>query len=70
MSFSTSVPVVHVAVAVAIVLVVLLVTTAVTCGVIVVLRSRHHSDRKIGVRDVILCEWSTYTTTLCVFSTE
>ena len=55
-AFSTSVPVVHVAVAVPVVLVVLLVIAAVTCGIIIVLRSRYRSDRKIGVRDVILCE--------------
>ena len=65
---STSVPVVPVAVPVAIVLTVLLVVAAVTCGVIIVLHSRHHSDRKFGMRDVILCEWSIYTTTQCVFN--
>ena len=65
---STSVPVVPVAVPVAIILTVLLVTAAVTCGVIIVLCSRHHSDRKFGMRNVIICKWSIYTTTQCVFS--
>ena len=68
MLLSTSVPVVPVAVSVAIVLGLLLVAAAVICGVIIVLRSRHRSDRKIGVCDVILCEWSTYVYnyTMCI----
>ena len=49
MSFSTSAPGIHVAVPVAIILTVLLVVAAVTCGVIIILRSRHRSRRKIGI---------------------
>ena len=65
---SASVSAVSVAVPVAIVLGLLLAIAAVICGVIIVLRSRHRSDRKIGVCDVILCEWSTYVYnyTMCI----
>ena len=68
MSFSTSAPEFPVAVPVAIVLATLLVAAVVTCIVIILLCLRHRSDRKFGMCDVILCEWSTYTTTQCVFS--
>ena len=56
MLLSASVSAVPVAVSIAIVLVTLLAIAAVTCGVIIVLRSCHRSDRKIGMHDVILCE--------------